>query len=223
LKNYISFVRGVRNSGTLMSIIYFIDLLGTMVFAISGAMAGHRKGIDIFGCTFLAFVTAIGGGSLRDIFLNIRPVWVEDGNYLIAIFIGVFISVIANKQLYNLAKTFTLFDAIGIGFFTVVGTQKSIDYESSNIAAIMLGMFSAAMGGVIRDILISETPLILRKEIYASACLSGALLFVLLNSLHVHNGWNAFISATLVFIIRIVAIKYNLSLPVVEKNREGNL
>ena len=199
-----------------MNIIYAIDLLGTMVFAISGAMAANRKGIDVFGATFMAFVTAIGGGSLRDTFLNIRPVWVEDGNYLIAIFIGVFFSVIFNKQLYNLAKTLTLFDAIGIGFFTVVGTQKSLDYGSSSIAAIMLGMFSASLGGVIRDVLMRETPLILRKEIYASACLSGALVFVILESFVPDNAWNAFISASLVFIIRIVSVKYNLSLPAVE-------
>lgn len=200
-----------------MNFIYAIDLLGTMVFAISGAMAGNRKGIDIFGATFMAFVTAIGGGSLRDVFLNLRPLWVEDGNYLIAIFLGVLISIIANKELYHLAKTLTLFDAIGIGFFTVVGTQKSLDYGSSDIAAIMLGMFSAVMGGVIRDVLVNETPLILRKEIYASACLAGAFLFVILNNLKVDNGWNAFISASVVFIIRIVSVKYNLSLPQVEK------
>lgn len=196
-----------------MNIIYFSDLLGTMVFAISGAMAANRKEIDIFGATFMGFVTAIGGGSLRDTFLNIRPVWVEDGNYLIAIFIGVFISIIGNKQLYNWAKTLTLFDAMGIGFFTVVGTQKSLDYGSSAIAAIMLGMFSAALGGVIRDTLMNETPLILRKEIYASACLSGASLFVLLNYFNVDNGWNAFFSALLVFLIRLVSVKFNLSLP----------
>ncbi len=200
-----------------MDIIYSIDLLGTMVFAISGAMAANRKGIDVFGATFMAFVTAIGGGSLRDTFLNIRPVWVEDGNYLIAIFIGVFISIIFNKHLYSLAKTLTLFDAIGIGFFTVVGTQKSLDYGSSSIAAIMLGMFSASLGGVIRDVLMKETPLILRKEIYASACLSGALVFVLLENFFDDNGWNAFISASFVFIIRIISVKYNLSLPAVEE------
>lgn len=199
-----------------MTFIYGLDLLGTMVFAISGAMAGHRKGIDIFGATFMAFVTAIGGGSLRDVFLNTRPVWVEDGNYLIAIFAGVFISVIANRQLYNLARTLNLFDALGIGLFTVVGTQKSLDYGSSNIAAIMLGMFSASMGGVIRDMLVNETPLILRKEIYASACLAGAFLFVILNALGVGNGWNAFISATLVVVIRVLSVALNLSLPSVE-------
>ncbi|MCI0921831.1 trimeric intracellular cation channel family protein [Sphingobacterium rhinopitheci] len=203
-----------------MNFIYAIDLLGTGVFAISGAMAGHRKGIDIFGATFMAFVTAIGGGSLRDVFLNIRPLWVEDGNYLIAIFVGVLISIVANKQLYTLAKTLTLFDAIGIGFFTVVGTLKSLDYGSSDIAAIMLGMFSAAMGGVIRDVLVNETPLILRKEIYASACLAGALLFVILNYFEVDTGLNAFISASLVFIIRIISVRFNLSLPSVEEKEE---
>src|SRR5690606_6654198 len=139
------------------------------------------------------------------------------------IFVGVFISVIANKQLYSLAKTLTLFDALGIGFFTVVCTQKSLDYESISIAAIMLGMFSAAIGCVIRDVLINETPLILRKEIYASACLSGALLFVLLNYWNVDNGWNAFISASLVFLIRIVSVKHNLSLPVVEMKKDEGL
>jgi len=204
-----------------MNFLYGLDLLGTAVFAISGAMAGHRKGIDVFGATFMAFVTAIGGGSLRDVFLNLRPVWVEDGNYLIAIFLGVLVSIIANKQLYTLAKTLTLFDAIGIGFFTVVGTQKSLDYGSSNMAAIMLGMFSAAMGGVIRDVLVNETPLILRKEIYASACLSGALLFVILNHLGLNNGWNAFISASFVFVIRIVSVRFNLSLPRVEKETDN--
>jgi uncharacterized membrane protein YeiH len=184
-----------------------------MVFAISGAMAANRKGIDIFGTTFIGFVTAIGGGSIRDVFLNIRPVWVEDGNYLIAIFIGVFISIIGNRHLYNWARTLTLFDAIGIGFFTAVGTQKSLDYGSSDIAAIMLGMFSASMGGVIRDTLMNETPLILRKEIYASACLSGALLFVILDRLNVNPEINTFCSAALVFLIRIIAVRFNLSLP----------
>lgn len=203
------------NQALTMDITYYSDLLGTMVFAISGSMAANRKGIDIFGMTFIGFVTAIGGGSIRDVFLNIRPVWVEDGNYLIVIFIGVFISIIGNRHLYNWARTLTLFDAMGIGFFTVVGTQKSLDYGSSSIAAIMLGMFSASMGGVIRDTLMNDTPLILRKEIYASACLSGALLFVILDNLGVRPSLNTFCSAALVFLIRIIAVRFNLSLAAV--------
>lgn len=200
-----------------MSLIYTIDLLGTMVFAISGAMAAHRKRIDIFGATFTGFVTAIGGGSLRDVFLNLRPVWVEDGNYLLAILAGVLISMVANKQLDRLARTLTFFDAIGIGFFCIVGVQKSLEYGSGEAAAIIFGMFSAVMGGVIRDTVLNETPLIFRKEIYATACLSGALLFVLLQKIGLSNSLNAFISATLVFTIRILAVRYKLTLPTIEE------
>ncbi|HLS95560.1 putative membrane protein YeiH [Sphingobacterium allocomposti] len=198
-----------------MNIIYFIDLLGTMVFAISGAMAANRKHIDIFGATFTGFVTAIGGGSLRDVFLNLRPVWVDDGNYLLAILTGVTISMLANKQLDRLARTLFFFDAIGIGFFCIVGLQKSLTHGSSEIAAIVLGMFSAVMGGVIRDTLMNETPLIFRKEIYATACLSGAILYVVLGVIGVDPTINAFASASLIFLIRLVAVKYKLSLPVV--------
>ncbi|MEJ5054461.1 trimeric intracellular cation channel family protein [Sphingobacterium sp. MYb382] len=198
-----------------MNFFYFFDLLGTMVFAISGAMAANRKNIDIFGATFTGFVTAIGGGSLRDVFLNLRPIWVDDANYLIAIFIGVFISILANKQLDRLARTLTFFDAIGIGFFCIVGVQKSLQYDSSATAAIILGMFSAVMGGVIRDTLMNETPLIFRKEIYATACLSGAILYVCLKHIDVNSDLNMFASAALIFVIRILAVKYKFTLPVV--------
>ncbi|PRD46527.1 trimeric intracellular cation channel family protein [Sphingobacterium haloxyli] len=196
-----------------MNIIYCIDLLGTMVFAISGAMAANRSGIDIFGATFTGFVTAIGGGSLRDVFLNLRPIWVGDSNYLIAILTGVIISVVANKQLYRLARTLTFFDALGIGFFCVVGVQKSLTYESSQTAAVILGVFSAVMGGVIRDTLMNETPLIFRKEIYATACLSGAVMYVVLGTWGVDTATNAFVSTLTVSAIRLVAVKYELSLP----------
>ncbi|AIM35318.1 membrane protein [Sphingobacterium sp. ML3W] len=200
---------------TATNYIYFSDLLGTMLFAISGAMAANRRKIDIFGATFTGFVTAIGGGSLRDFCLNLRPIWVDDGNYLIAILIGVFLAAILNDQLDKFSRTLTLFDAMGIAFFTIVGLQKSLMYESSIIAAVILGMFSAVMGGVIRDTLMNETPLIFRKEIYATACLSGAILFVCLAYFGVDEGINAFISALLVFMVRILAVKYRFSLPII--------
>jgi len=195
--------------------IYYTDLMGTMLFAISGAMAANRRKIDIFGATFTGFVTAIGGGSLRDVFLNLRPIWVDDGNYLIAILIGVFLSAVLNDKLDRFSRTLTLFDAMGIAFFTIVGLQKSITYESSTIAAVILGMFSAVMGGVIRDTLMNETPLIFRKEIYAIACLSGAILYVTLPYFGLSEGINAFLSALLIFTVRILAVKYKFSLPIV--------
>ncbi|PVH26002.1 trimeric intracellular cation channel family protein [Sphingobacterium corticibacter] len=200
-----------------MNILYGLDLLGTMMFAISGAMAANRNNVDVFGVGFMGFVTAIGGGSLRDIFLNIRPVWVEDGNYIIVISIGVLISLTFNKQLYALARTLTLFDAIGIGFFTVVGVEKSLNYESNAFAAVLLGMFSASMGGVIRDVLLQIPPLILRREIYATACIAGATLFVILDNMAVDPAINAFASASLVFTIRIISVRYNWSLPIGQK------
>ncbi|SUJ16331.1 Predicted membrane protein [Sphingobacterium spiritivorum] len=195
--------------------IYYSDLVGTMFFAISGAMAANRKNIDMFGATFLGFVTAIGGGSLRDIFLNLRPVWVNDGNYLVAILIGVSIALLANERLDKYARTLSLFDAIGIGFFTIVGVQKSLIYDSSTIAAVVFGMFTAVLGGVIRDTLMNETPLIFRKEIYATACLAGAITFILLRNTGFNNSWCAFIGAAVVFVVRIVSIKYRLFLPAV--------
>ncbi len=198
-----------------LEIIYYIDLLGTMVFAISGAMAAKRHNIDLFGAAFTGFVTAIGGGSLRDIFLNLRPVWVDDGNYLLAILAGVLIAVSSRNILGRLARTLFLFDALGIGFFTVVGVQKSLAYDSSGIAAVVLGMFSAVMGGVIRDTLLNETPLIFRREIYATACLLGAILFFTLDSLGVSYNVNASLSVVTVVVVRVVAVKYRLALPLV--------
>lgn len=186
-----------------------------MVFAISGAMAAMRHNIDVFGSSFTGFVTAIGGGSLRDIFLNLRPVWVDDGNYLLSILAGVLIAIFLNKQLFQLAKTLFLFDALGIGFFTIVGVQKSLEYDSTGSAAIVLGMFSAVMGGVTRDTLMNETPLLFRREIYATACLAGAMLFVILHWLGVDPNFNALCSATLVVSIRVISVRYKLSLPVV--------
>lgn len=198
-----------------MEVLYYIDLLGTAVFAISGAMAAMRNNIDIFGSAFTGFVTAIGGGSLRDMFLNLRPVWVDDGNYLLAILAGVVIAIFFTKKLRQLARTLSLFDALGISFFTIVGVQKSLDYESTASASVLLGMFSAVMGGVIRDTLMNDTPLIFRKEIYATACLSGAILFAVLQYAGVNYNLNASVSAAVIVIIRLVSVRYRLSLPIV--------
>lgn len=198
-----------------MDLLYQIDLIGASVFAISGAMAAADHKIDIFGAAFTGFVTAIGGGSLRDIFLNTRPVWVDDGNYLFAILIGVVVATTTHRYLGKLRRTLFMFDALGISFFTIVGLQKSLAADSSEIAAIILGMFSAVMGGVTRDTLMNETPLIFRREIYATACLLGAISFILLSGLGLSENLNAFISASLIFGIRIISVRYKLSLPII--------
>ncbi|WP_306550440.1 trimeric intracellular cation channel family protein [Daejeonella sp.] len=198
-----------------MQLPYYIDLLGTLVFAISGALAASDKNVyrDIFGVTFTGFVTAVGGGTLRDMILGTRPAWVSDGNYLIAITIGVLVAIFFKYYILKYRRTFFLFDTLGIALYTVVGVQKSLEFGVSPLAAIIMGMFSAVMGGVIRDTLINEIPLIFRKEIYATACLSGAAVFVVLKMLGVDDNMNSFISVFIIILVRTIAVKYRLTLP----------
>ena len=198
-----------------MQLPYYIDLLGTLVFAISGALAASDKNVyrDIFGVTFTGFVTAVGGGTLRDMILGTRPAWVSDGNYLIAITIGVLVAIFFKYYILKYRRTFFLFDTLGIALYTVVGVQKSLEFGVSPRAAIIMGMFSAVMGGVIRDTLINEIPLIFRKEIYATACLSGAAVFVVLKLFGVDDNMNSFISVFIIMLVRTIAVKYRLTLP----------
>ena len=198
-----------------MQLPYYIDLLGTLVFATSGALAASDKNVykDIFGVTFTGFVTAVGGGTLRDMILGTRPVWVADGNYLLAITIGVLIAIVFKYYILKYRRTFFLFDTLGIALYTVVGVQKSLEFGVSPSAAIIMGMFSAVMGGVIRDTLINEIPLIFRKEIYATACLSGAAVFVLLKLFDIDDNINSLVSVLIIILIRTIAVKYKLALP----------
>jgi uncharacterized membrane protein YeiH len=206
-----------------MQLPYYIDLLGTLVFAVSGALAASDKNMyrDIFGVTFTGFVTAVGGGTLRDMILGVRPTWVVDGNYLIAITLGVIIAISFKYYILKYRRTFFLFDTLGIALYTVVGVQKALFYDVAPLAAIIMGMFSAVMGGVIRDTLINEVPLIFRKEIYATACLSGAAVFVLLKLLNVDDNMNSFISVGVIILIRTISVKYQLTLPKVGSKKSA--
>lgn len=197
-----------------MTLQYTLELLGTFVFAISGALAIKEKEHDLFGAGFTGFITAIGGGTLRDIFLGSYPlVWIGDVWFLYAILGGVLGAFIFPNFLSKLRKTFFLFDTLGIGFFTVLGVEKALSLGVRPEIAAIMGMFSAVMGGVIRDTLTNETPVLFRKEIYASACLAGATLYVFLDLYDIHRNYNLLISMTLIIGIRLIAMKYKLSLP----------
>lgn len=202
-----------------MQLPYYIDLLGTLMFAVSGSLAASDKNMyrDIFAVTFIGFVTAVGGGSLRDLILDTRPAWVEDGYYLLAITFGVMVSITFRYYFLKFRRTLFLFDTLGIALYTVVGVQKSLVFGVSPAAAIVLGMFSAVMGGVLRDTLINEMPVIFRKEIYATACLSGAALFILLQFFGADDNINAFMSVLLIIAVRLMAVKYQWTLPKVGK------
>jgi uncharacterized membrane protein YeiH len=194
---------------------YWFELFGVAFFAISGALSATEKSnIDWFGVTFIGFITALGGGSLRDVLLGSYPiVWIKDVNFVYAILIGIVLARIFYKPLLRLRKTFFLFDTLGIALFTVVGTSKAISLGVGNINAATMGMFTAVFGGVLRDILTNEIPIIFRKEIYATACFVGALTYVGLHHLGIDAGLNLAISGGLIVLIRLLAVKFNWHLP----------
>lgn len=194
---------------------YALELVGTYFFAISGALAIQNKDQDLFGVGFMGFITAIGGGSLRDILIDSYPlVWIENVNFLYAIFAGLITTFLFFNHMTKLRKTLFLFDTLGIAFFTVLGVEKCLNLGFRPEVAAIMGMFSAVMGGVIRDTLTNEIPILFRKEVYASACLAGAVLYLSLDYFGVVRNTNLLVSIALIIIIRLVAVRFKLNLPI---------
>lgn len=197
-----------------MTLQYTFELLGTFFFAISGALAIRDHHNDLFGATFTGFVTAIGGGTLRDIMLGSYPlVWIGDIHFLYAVLAGVLVAYLFSNFLVRLRKTFLLFDALGISFFTILGVEKALGLGVRPEIAAIMGMFTAIMGGVIRDVLTNETPVLFRKEIYATACLVGASLYLVLTNYEISRHINLVISSGVIMIVRLLAVKFKLALP----------
>ncbi len=202
-----------------MELEYPLELIGTYFFAISGVLATEDENNNWFGAAFTGFITAIGGGSLRDMILGSYPlVWVGDVNFLYAIILGVLSAFIFYQFIMKLKRTILFFDMLGIALFTILGVEKSLSLNVAPEIAAMMGMFSAVMGGVIRDTLTNATPIIFRKEIYATACLMGAIAYLILGSFEIDRNTNLLISSCLIIIIRVLALKYGISLPTIGKN-----
>lgn len=197
-----------------MDLLYILELIGTYFFAVSGALAVQDREHDIFGAGFTGFVTAIGGGSLRDVLLGSYPLaWIADAGYLYAIFAGILSAVFFFKYMSKLRKTLFLFDTLGIALFTVLGVEKALSLGVRVEIAAIMGMFSAVMGGVLRDSLTNAIPVLFRKEIYATACLAGAVVYLIFHHFGMGRDLNLLISLLLIIVIRLVAVKYKLSLP----------
>src|SRR5690606_18443544 len=190
----------------MTNILYLFELLGTFFFAISGALAIRDHYDDLFGAGFMGFVTAIGGGTLRDIMLGSYPlVCIGDIYFLYAILAGVVVAYLFFRILARLRRTILVFDALGISFFTILGVEKALSLGVKPEIAAIMGMFTAVMGGVIRDVLTNETPVLFRKEIYATACLLGAVCYLLLFEAGLDREIKLAVSITLIFVIRITA------------------
>ena len=198
-----------------MSVLYFLDLLGTAAFAASGALAGVQRKMDLLGVVVLGLVTAVGGGTIRDILLGaVPPFCFTDENYLyLSIVVGLFIFYF-HHSLDFLHRPLLYFDALGLATFLVIGTGKALKYEAGFLVAVMMGVMTATAGGVVRDVLSDQVPFILQKEIYATACIFGGILYWFLYQLGLNESLIAVIAAIFVFVIRVTAIHRHWSLPV---------
>jgi uncharacterized membrane protein YeiH len=198
----------------IYQLIYILDLVGTFVFAISGALSAGEKRMDLFGGGFIASVTALGGGTIRDLCLGNTPVgWLNNMEYMGMIFIAVLVTFFFGKYIQKLRKTLFLFDTIGIAVFTIIGIEKGLGAGISPMMASIMGLFSAVVGGIIRDTLSNDIPLIFRGQIYATACLAGASVFFVLQFFDVSSAVSIISTVLCIITIRIVAVYFKLSLP----------
>lgn len=198
-----------------MTLLTVLDLIGTLVFAISGVTTAIDKKFDLVGAAVIGFVTAVGGGTLRDILLGITPVgWMLDLKYIYLIAAALPISYIGFRVVSKLRRSMFLFDTIGIGLFTVLGVQKTLALGLSPVVALMMGVVSATFGGVIRDVLCSEVPLIFRKEIYATACFAGGAIYLFSRHFMLPQDIAITISVLIVMVIRYFSIRFGWHLSV---------
>ena len=199
-------------------VFYALDIIGTFAFAISGVLIAMQKRMDFFGIFIIAFVTAVGGGTLRDILIGKTPVgWMNDLNYAYTIGLAVIISIILKKRLNRLRTSLFLFDTIGLGVFTIIGVEIGISSNLHPIICIALGTISASFGGVIRDILCNEIPVIFRKEIYATACILGGITFFVLQYFNLKEDLIYIFTIAMVITIRLLVVKFRVQLPSVYK------
>lgn len=193
--------------------VQILDFIGTFAFAISGIRLASAKRFDWFGAYVVGFVTAVGGGTLRDLLLDVTPGWMTDPIYLICTGVALLWVALFGRYLIHLNNTFFIFDSIGLALFTVVGMGKSLALGYPFWVAIIMGSMTGAAGGVFRDVFINEIPLIFRKEIYAMACVVGGLVYWLCSVSGVDDYVCQVSCGIVVFVTRILAVKYKICLP----------
>ncbi len=196
------------------AIIYALDLLGTVAFAASGALAGVRRGMDLLGVIVLGIVTATGGGVIRDVLLNDTPPFCfKNELYLYLAVTASVVVFLTPRSFERMNRAMLLLDALGLGTFLVIGTSKALQFNLGLMGSIIMGVMTATCGGLVRDLLSNQIPLILQHEIYASACVVGGALFYFLHFTELPNTVNLTVSAATVILIRCAAIVKGWQLP----------
>lgn len=194
--------------------LHIIDILGTFAFAVSGVFSAMERRLDPFGVLIIAFVTAIGGGTVRDMLVGNFPViWLRDEGTIRVILISAAATILAGSYLKKLNTALFLFDALGLGLFTIIGIEVGLRYGLSASVCVALGTITACFGGVLRDVLLNKVPLIFQREIYALACIIGGVIYYFTRPLFANTDLLKVGCILLIFFIRIVAWRFNLSLP----------
>lgn len=201
--------------------LFIIEVLGTIAFAISGIRLAATKNFDWFGAYIVGFVTAIGGGTLRDLLLDIPVFWMQTWWYLAVTGLSLAAVIAFQNALVSRDKILFLFDSVGLALFCVIGIQKTLAVGYPMWVATIMGITTGAFGGVIRDILINEEPLVFRKDIYATACLAGAMIYWVIMVCGGSAMAQQLACAIVVIILRILALRYNLSLPVLHQSAKS--
>ncbi|WGK64274.1 trimeric intracellular cation channel family protein [Croceiramulus getboli] len=196
-----------------MEFLTLIDILGTIAFAISGVLKAMDKRLDVFGVFIIALVTSVGGGTLRDLLIGKTPVtWMLDMTFVYLIIATVILAIVFRNKLQFLGTSLLLFDTIGIALYTVVGVQMGAGLLHP-IICVALGTMTACFGGVLRDILCNEVPVLFQREIYATACIAGGTVYLVLERLGVDSALASIVAGSTVITIRLLAVHFKLSLP----------
>lgn len=198
------------------NITILLDLIGTFAFAISGLRLASGKNIDLFGAYIIGLVTAIGGGTTRDILLGLKPFWMIDSMYFITTGVALLSAILFKDKLFRWGSTLFMFDAIGLGLFTVVGISKSLAMGLPFWVCVVMGMITGTLGGVIRDILLNKVPLLFKGDIYAMTCVLGGAVYFICYHLGFSSTITELMTAITVILSRLIAVKFHLQLPLLK-------
>jgi len=199
--------------------IFILDIVGVIAFAVSGVLTAMRKKMDAFGIFIIAFVTALGGGTLRDVLIEAPIIWMQNVIYIYVIIATVILSIIFQRKLIYIRRSLIFFDTIGLSIFTLIGLEKALRAGFSPEICIATGTMTACFGGVIRDILSNKIPIIFHKEIYATACILGGMVYFALKYTSLSSFWVSLLTFLVIFGTRTLAVWFDLKLPSVYRRR----
>ena len=195
-----------------MDLLHGLDLLSTFVFALVGARVAADKGLDYGGIAFIAAIASVSGGTLRNVFLGLKPIWITDPSIITAVILAVFITLVL-RRVTQIGKTLLIMDTFGLAIATISGTQLAFEQNIDWYSAILLGVITAVTGGLLRDVLCQLEPVLLHRETIGTSSLMGAITFVVLTELSVGNAISAIAGGSVVVLTRVISIRFDLHLP----------